>query len=132
MVYTDNNPLTYVLTSAKLNAVGQRWVNELADFHFGIKYKPGKENIDADYLSRHPRDIGELKRSCTATIPQFVTESVGSWVKDKSEENVVMAGSVSVSKLVLEPDSEMFKISAEELKQKQVADEVVGSVHKRW
>lgn len=35
-VYTDNNPLTYVLSSARLNAVGHRWVGELADFHFTI------------------------------------------------------------------------------------------------
>jgi hypothetical protein len=39
-----------------------RWVNELADFNFAIHYKPGKSNIDADYLSRHPTDIAELKR----------------------------------------------------------------------
>ena len=30
-VYTDNNPLTYVLTSAKLNATGLHWVSQLAD-----------------------------------------------------------------------------------------------------
>ena len=29
-VFTDNNPLTYILTSANLNATGLRWVNELA------------------------------------------------------------------------------------------------------
>ena len=40
-VYTDNNPLTYVLTTAKLNATCLRWVNELADFNFDIKYRPG-------------------------------------------------------------------------------------------
>ena len=27
IVYTDNNPLTYVLTTAKLNATGHRWVD---------------------------------------------------------------------------------------------------------
>ena len=59
VVYTDNNPLTYVLTTAKLNAVGMRWVNELADYNFSIKYRPGKENIDADALSRRPMDIAE-------------------------------------------------------------------------
>ena len=67
-VYTDNNPLTYVLTSAKLNAVGLRWVAALADYNFTIKYKAGKENIDADNLSRRPMDISELKRSCTETF----------------------------------------------------------------
>ena len=62
MVYTDNNPLTYVLSTAKLNAIGMRWVNELADYNFTIKYRPGKENIDADYLSRNPMDITEYPR----------------------------------------------------------------------
>ena len=51
-IYTDNNPLTYVLTTAKLNAVGQRWVNDLADFNFIIKYRPGKENISLPFLHR--------------------------------------------------------------------------------
>ena len=37
-VYTDNNPLTYVLTTAKLNAVGLRWVAELSDFNFEFKH----------------------------------------------------------------------------------------------
>ena len=36
-VYTDNNPLTYVLTSAKLNTTGFHWIGELADFNFDIK-----------------------------------------------------------------------------------------------
>ena len=30
-IYKDNNPLLYVLSSAKLNAIGQRWVNESAE-----------------------------------------------------------------------------------------------------
>lgn len=44
--------ITYVLTTARLNASGQRWVAELADFNFTIKYRPGKTNADADGLSR--------------------------------------------------------------------------------
>lgn len=36
-IYTDNNPLTYVMSTAKLNAVGHRWVGELADFRFDIR-----------------------------------------------------------------------------------------------
>ena len=58
-VYTDNNPLLYVLSSAKLNATRQRWVNELADFNINIHYKPGRNNTDADALSRFPEDIKE-------------------------------------------------------------------------
>ena len=33
-VYTDNNPLTYILTSAKLDVTGQRWVASLANYDF--------------------------------------------------------------------------------------------------
>ena len=51
-VYTDNNPLTYVLSSAKLDACGQRWVAKLANYNFTIKYKSGLSNVEADTLSR--------------------------------------------------------------------------------
>ena len=55
IVYTENNPLTYVLTTAKLNATLLRWVAKLPDFRFTIKYRPGSQN--ADRLSRMPLDI---------------------------------------------------------------------------
>ena len=49
-VYTDNNPLTYVLTTAKLDATGQQWVASLANYNFKIFYKSGKLNVEADAL----------------------------------------------------------------------------------
>lgn len=56
-VHTDNNPLTYVLSSAKLNATGHRWLSDLSVYDFDIIYRPGKNNIDADLLSRmEPRE----------------------------------------------------------------------------
>ena len=51
-MYTDNNPLTYVLTTAKLDATGHRWVAALSNYTFSIIYKPGKGHKDADALSR--------------------------------------------------------------------------------
>ena len=53
-VWTDNNPLTYVLTSARLDATGHRWLARLATYDFTIHYKMGKTNVDADALSRLP------------------------------------------------------------------------------
>ena len=50
-MYTDNNPLTYVLTTAKLDATGHRWVAALSNYTFSIIYKPGKGHKDADALS---------------------------------------------------------------------------------
>lgn len=52
---TDNNPLTYVLKSAKLDSHGQRWVNDLAQCDLEIVYRPGKTNDNADGLSRIQR-----------------------------------------------------------------------------
>ena len=47
-VFTDNNPLTYILTTAKLGAKGQRWVANLVNYTFSIKYRSGKTNVDAE------------------------------------------------------------------------------------
>ncbi|CAI5682211.1 unnamed protein product [Oreochromis niloticus] len=53
-VVTDSNPLTYILTSAKLDATSYRWLAALSTFSFKLQYRPGKQNGDADALSRRP------------------------------------------------------------------------------
>ena len=53
-VYMDNNPLTYILTTAKLDTTGQRWVASLANYNLKIFYRSGKFNVEADALSRIP------------------------------------------------------------------------------
>ena len=59
-VYTDNNPLTYVLTTVKLDATGQRWIAALALYNFCS----GKLNVNADALSRIPWNVEEVVQSC--------------------------------------------------------------------
>ena len=52
VVRTDNNPLTYIFSSANLDAAGQRWVAQLASYNFALEYQKGKDNTVADFLSR--------------------------------------------------------------------------------
>ena len=51
-VCTDNNPLTYFLTSPNMDATNQNWINELVKYDFSLGYQKGKNNIVADALSR--------------------------------------------------------------------------------
>ena len=67
-VYTDNNPLLYIMESSKLNANGQRWVSALSEYNFRIKYRPGIINKDADCLSRLPLDISTYIDECKEEV----------------------------------------------------------------
>ena len=51
VVRTDNNPLTYIFSTANLDAAGQRWVAHLASYNFALEYQKGKDNTVADFLS---------------------------------------------------------------------------------
>ena len=51
-VFTDNNPLTYILSTTKLDAMGHRLVASLGPYNFTLYYKPSKLNNDADTLSQ--------------------------------------------------------------------------------
>ena len=53
-MYTDNNQLAYILTTAKLDATGQKWVASLANYNFKIFYGSGKLNVQEDVLSLIP------------------------------------------------------------------------------
>lgn len=95
-VYTDNNPLIYVLSTARLNAVGHRWVGELSDFHFDIKYRPGKQNADADTLSRYPVDITDHLSDYTETVPSEVVSALWQGSKAVTEEEVPWVASLTL------------------------------------
>ena len=47
-----NAPLTYILSTMKLDEMGHRWVASLGPYNFKLHYKPGKLNTDVDSLSR--------------------------------------------------------------------------------
>ena len=118
-VFTDNNPLTYIMSTAKLNAVGHRWVGELSDFRFNIKYRPGRVNIDADTLSRVPLDIEQYMPTCTEELSQDVVNAVweGSRVAQGKDAAWVAALSAFTLDIVPQPGPPLQEISHDELVQ---------------
>ena len=52
LVKTDNNPLTYIMTTPNHNASGHQWVGALARFNFQLEYQKGHDNTVADVLRR--------------------------------------------------------------------------------
>ena len=102
-VYTDNNPLTYVLSTAKLNAVGHRWVAELSDFYFDIKYRPGKVNVDADVLSRMPLDIESYMKECSSKVSPDVLTAMASGITAQQTGDTPLVAAISANPNIVEP-----------------------------
>ena len=60
-MYTDNNSLTYIVNTAKLDATGQRWVASLANYNFKIFYKSVNLNVEVDAISCIPWESTQVE-----------------------------------------------------------------------
>ena len=117
-VYTDNNPLTYILTSARLDATGQCWVASLANYDFRIFYKSGKSNVEADALSCIPRasDIlidGPSVKAIISAVPYT----------DHTDYNCHPSDLVCKSTQIV-----VHKMSRDDWKTEQENDSIIGTV----
>ena len=122
-VYTDNNPLTYVLTTAKLDATGQRWIANLANYNFKIFYRSGRSNIDADALSRIPWDVAQVNYVQTGPIVKSLQTTQPVAIKMPHLPNAVIA----VHELVVRTDCQLSKAQwREEQSLDPAIDMVVG------
>ena len=114
----------HVTTSAKLNATGLRWVAQLSDYQFVIKYRPGKNGNDADGLSRNPISVKEFEQKCTETCSQ---ENLHALMSSTGEVNPCR---ISVDNLEWVVGDAGKLISRSELVKNQINDGVIGSVYK--
>ena len=48
-----------MLNTAKLDAMGHRWITDLANYNFHVDYKSRKSNVEADALSRIDWEKGD-------------------------------------------------------------------------
>ena len=70
-IKTDNNPLTYVMPTPNLDAVGHCWVASLPGFNFTIKYLRGADKKVADTLSR----VGDRLELDTDSVHKLLSHS---------------------------------------------------------
>ena len=52
LVKTDNNPITYIITTPNLDDSEHQWVSALAKYDFRLEYQKGRDNAVADALSQ--------------------------------------------------------------------------------
>ena len=133
-VFTDNNPLVYVLSTGKLNATGQRWVNQLSDFNFSIHYKPGVENVVADTLSRAPISLNTAFIANTQSVDPPEIAAVMSSVDIQKKNDEVWVAALNVSNSADENQfvdrSSLKTYTKKELLSLQLADPAIGDVIK--
>ena len=94
-VCMDNNPLTYILTTARLDATRQSWVASLANYNFKIVYRSGKLNVEADALSRIPWEntrVNHLEPLIVNMMLQLKLETEIGIPEEYSWLNVVQKG----------------------------------------
>ena len=123
-VFTDNNPLTYLLTMAKLKGTGQRWVVSLANYNFKLHYKSGKLNVEADALSIIPwEQEEELHTLDTIAVKAIISRGYNG----DSSIPEVPPGKISVIAKSLVVDS-TTKLSKQDWKREQQADLDIGPI----
>jgi hypothetical protein len=88
-VYTDHRSLVYLKTQPNLNQRQLRWMERAADYDCEILYKPGKENVVADALSRiHITALSSLPNTSTksAVIKGYRTKPFVDLIKEVGEK----------------------------------------------
>ena len=88
-MYTDNNPLTCILTTAKLDAASHHWVASMANYSFWLYYQATKTNIDEDTLlsvswpgcipdnsGTHPKDTAAAVQALQETALKDLTSPI--------------------------------------------------------
>jgi len=124
-VVTDNNPLTYVTTTAKLDATGQRWMAALANYNFTPRYRAGRQNADADGLSRLTVDHDTI-----TALSSGVTARVEDTPLCFSIVNPETLSEVDCSTTIPEEVMQSYALSSKDWHQAQHSDPVISDLIK--
>ena len=104
LVKTNNNPLTYIMSTPNLDATGHHWVSTLAKYDFRLEYQKGQDNAAADALSQvttclPPEAVQAVLDRVTVGTSQQAERERPTIIKNDQcleQEVCVVAGQVSV------------------------------------
>ena len=138
VVCTDNNPLTYIFSSANLDSAGQRWVAHLTSYNFSLEYQKGKDNTVADFLSQMNERLPEEEvQGYLNQIPhqgvKAVLDNTIMPVEECSEQGVRLTpdGRESSQEVTVEArPARLATTNVTDLKQEQKEDPVLYQVAK--
>ena len=129
-VLTDNNPLTYILTTPNLDALGHRWVAALAGYNMTIKYLKGSDNKVADALSRiearlDPDTVTELLNHAKVGVPaRAETDDIRIIEEEERADQEVILRTVQLA----HQDKKFRNLCTENWCQAQLMDPVIPHV----
>ena len=105
-----------------MNATGLRWVADLANYTFSIRYKSGKKHVDVDFLSRHAIDenISEEKHVSSEEVNLIFVET-----SKKSRLSEISVQSIELNRDVTSVD----KISKIDIMNNQKEDDIISPVY---
>ena len=129
-LYTDHKSLKYLFSQKELNLRQHMWMDTISTFDFEILYHPGKANLVANALSRHPMQLARLKMACAMMRENEALECIAQGdVRPSGESEGVYVGAIMVTPSLIE------KVKEAQVKDpkivKLVADLVVDSLDRK-
>jgi hypothetical protein len=101
-IITDHRNLEYFMSTKKLNRRQARWSGFLSRFNFNIVYRPGKQGMKPDALTRRSQDLPEegderlqhqsqtiLKRECLEGFPSEELDRIHQEAEERLQLNAV-------------------------------------------
>ena len=124
----DNNPLTYILITPNLDALGYRWVAALASYNMTIRYLKGSNNKVANGLSwiktrLDPETVTELLNHVKGGAPQAEAEDIRVIEEKRADQEVILR----ITQLAHQ-DKKFHNLRTEDWRQAQQMDLVIPHV----
>ena len=129
-VLMDNNPLTYILKTLNLDALGHRWVTALASYNMTIKYLKGSDNKVADALSwietrLNPKTVTELLNHTKGGAPRAEAKDIQIIEEEERADQEVIL--LCITQLACQ-DKKFRNLHTEDWQQAQQMDLVIPHI----